>query len=714
MPWKIIEEDGEYCVHKEDAEGNAGEKVKCHPTRDEAEAHMAAMYANMPEGEKSVEVEIQEMAVKVGRRHNQTDSQAVQQIHDGAVVLGALCPPSVGEAETYSFPLTEPAMAGKSIDLSDAVLYFGDAVKALGDGKVGGYLVRFGTELDPDLTGEFFTKDTDFGDFQQADVYYRHGYDKKLRKRRLSKGDLRTDDFGVWCEAQLQLRDEYEQFVYKLVEAGKIGWSSGTAPHLVEYEPIGQAKQITKWPLGLDASLELTPAEPRYTNMVIPLKTYLGELQEAGATDGADEPEAGGIPTEEAGGIPVGSDGNPIESDNNNKEMEMELTQEQLDQLVAAAGASGAEAALKALPPIVTANVAVTRDEADVPFAKMGDQLLAVKQATLTQGRELVPRLKALNIKALGANELVGSEGGFLLEPSFVEQLLTPLHESGPFSSRANQLAIGPNANGVIVRAIDETDRATGSRWGGIRGYRLAEAGTKAASQPTFRFVELRLKKYAVLCYATEELLQDSTALAGIIQQGCSEELDFMVNDDILNGAGNAGPLGILVSPALVSVAKESGQQAATLVTQNIFKMWSRMHPRSKTNAVWYINTDVTPQLYQLSLSVGTGGMPMYMAPGALPNAPSGALLGRPVVETEFNASLGTVGDILLADMGQYAMIEKDVQAASSIHVQFLTDQVAYRFVYRCDGQPKWGAPLTPYKGTSNTLSPFVALATRA
>jgi HK97 family phage major capsid protein len=138
------------------------------------------------------------------------------------------------------------------------------------------------------------------------------------------------------------------------------------------------------------------------------------------------------------------------------------------------------------------------------------------------------------------------------------------------------------------------------------------------------------------------------------------------------------------------------------------------MHPRSKSNAVWFINTDVTPQLYGLSLSVGTGGMPMYMGPGALPNAPSGQLLGRPVVETEFNATLGTVGDIVLADMSQYAMIDKDPQMASSIHVQFLTDQLCYRLVYRCDGQPKMAAPLTPYKGTGNTLSPFVALATRA
>jgi HK97 family phage major capsid protein len=382
--------------------------------------------------------------------------------------------------------------------------------------------------------------------------------------------------------------------------------------------------------------------------------------------------------------------------------------------MIVEAGKAGADVAIKALPAINFAGVAVTRDESDNPFKSLGDQLGAIKNATLTRGRELAPRLKALNVKAaLGANELVGSEGGFLLEPAFAAEILKPVHDTGPFSSRAYRIPLGANSNGVTVNAIDETSRVAGSRWGGILGYRLNEAGTKTASLPTLRQMTFKLKKYAVLMYATEELLQDTTALAAIMQQGASEELDFMTNDDILNGLGAAGPLGVLVSPALVTVAKEAGQAADTVTTENIFKMWARLHPKSKQNAVWYINTDVTPQLYALSLSVGTGGQPMYMAPGSLPNAPSGALLGRPVIETEFNATLGDKGDIVLADMSQYAMIDRDVQSASSIHVQFLTDQVAFRFVYRVDGQPKWASALTPFKG-SNTLSPFVTLAERA
>ena len=185
-----------------------------------------------------------------------------------------------------------------------------------------------------------------------------------------------------------------------------------------------------------------------------------------------------------------------------------------------------------------------------------------------------------------------------------------------------------------------------------------------------------------------------------------------MVNDDILNGLGATGPLGILQAGAIISVAIESGQSAATIVYENLINMWARMDSRSKPYATWYINTDVNPQLDQLALAVGTSGLePRFVNYGS-----DGIMRikGRPVVETEFSATLGTEGDILLANMREYLMWEKGgIQAASSIHVQFITDETTFRFVYRVDGQPTIAAPLTPYKGT-DTVGPFVTLAVRS
>lgn len=162
------------------------------------------------------------------------------------------------------------------MDWNDITIAIGGtgAVKALGNGKVGGYLVQFSTANDPDLSGEYFTVNTDFDveDGAATAVYYHHGLDKTLKARKLGTGTIKKDTIGVWVEAQLALRDEYEKHIYKLAEQGKLGWSSGTAVHLAEYKPAGKATEITRWPLGLDASLTPTPAEPR--TRVLPLKSY--------------------------------------------------------------------------------------------------------------------------------------------------------------------------------------------------------------------------------------------------------------------------------------------------------------------------------------------------------------------------------------------------------------------------------------------------------
>ena len=341
-------------------------------------------------------------------------------------------------------------------------------------------------------------------------------------------------------------------------------------------------------------------------------------------------------------------------------------------------------------------------------FSSFGEQLQAVKKAYVSNGRDTDMRLYATT----GSIEGVGSAGGFLLQEDFNSVLLVPMHERGAFSSRVARLPVGNNAASGVVRGVDETSRATGSRWGGIRGYRVAEAGTITPSSPKFRRIAWSFKKYGVMAYATDELLADTAQLQAIISQGAGEELDFMVNDDICNGDGTGGPLGFMNAGSLIPVAKETGQAAATVVYQNIIKMWARLSPRSKQNAVWYINTDVNPQLDQLFQAVGTAGIPAnfitYGADSVM------RIKGRPVIETEFNQTVGTVGDIVLADLGWYMFWEDaGVQSASSIHVEFLTDQTVFRFTYRCDGQPVLASALTPYKGTATT-GPIVALATRA
>ncbi len=339
-------------------------------------------------------------------------------------------------------------------------------------------------------------------------------------------------------------------------------------------------------------------------------------------------------------------------------------------------------------------------------FASFGEQLLAAYRAAAPGGK-VDERLTTR--AASGLNETNPSDGGFLVQQDFVTELLKRTYETGILASRAKKIPISTNANGMKINAVDEDSRANGSRWGGVQTYWEGEADELTGSKPKFRQLELSLKKLTGLCYATDELLQDAAALEAVIRQAFAEEFGFKIDDAILDGSGEGEPLGILNSGAIVKVEKEK-DQTDIITVENLIKMWNRLWARSRANAVWYINQELEPYLYTLKL----GDKPVYIPAGGLSEKPYGTLFGRPVIPLEQCNAAGEVGDIILADIGQYLLIDKGgVKAASSIHVRFLYDESVFRFIYRVDGKPIWNKPLSPYKGSAS-VSPFVTLAKRS
>jgi HK97 family phage major capsid protein len=313
--------------------------------------------------------------------------------------------------------------------------------------------------------------------------------------------------------------------------------------------------------------------------------------------------------------------------------------------------------------------------------------------------------------RASGLNETVPSEGGFLVPTEYTSEIIKNAYDRADIASRVRKIPV--KGNSITIPAVNETSRANGSRWGGVQAYWIEEAGTKVASKPDFRLMELKMKKLIGMSYSTDELLEDTTALDSFITDAFSDEFAFAIDDALVNGTGVGQPLGIMNSPCLLTVAKEGGQPAATLLYMNIVKMWSRMWARSRKNAVWFINQDIEPQLHTMSLPVGVAGAPVYLPAGGASATPYATLYGRPVISIEHCQTLGTTGDIILADYSQYLMIDKNnIKKDVSIHVKFVYDETAFRFVYRCDGQPAWNSQLTPKNGTT-TVSPFVVLATR-
>jgi len=346
------------------------------------------------------------------------------------------------------------------------------------------------------------------------------------------------------------------------------------------------------------------------------------------------------------------------------------------------------------------------------PFVDFGEMLQCVARAA-TPGHKPDDRLFEVQVRAAGMSEGVGSEGGFLVQQDFSLDLLKGAFETGKLASRCRKFEIGPGKNGVDLPCYNETSRATGSRLGGITGYWLSEGAEKIDSKPTLRMVSLQLKKLIGLCYSTDELLEDRVLLAQVIKEGFASEFGFLLDLAIFSGSGAGQPLGIMNSGALVTVAAEDGQAAATIQAENIVKMYSRWSGNDATGC-WLVNRSALPQLYTMGVTLGLGGAPIFMPAGGISGKPYNTILGMPVLIIEQASALGTTGDIVLADLSEYVLIDKaGIQTAVSIHVRYVYDESTFRFVYRVDGQPIPAAPVTPYAG-GDTLSPFVALATRS
>lgn len=321
---------------------------------------------------------------------------------------------------------------------------------------------------------------------------------------------------------------------------------------------------------------------------------------------------------------------------------------------------------------------------------------------------ESMGRIKAIS----GLSTVSGSDGGWLVMPEFSTKIFERVYEND-LLSRTDQYTV--SGNNMSFPKSAETSRANGSRAGGIRGYWTGQGVTRTASQPKMDRLTLNLKKLCVLVYLTDELIDDAgNGAEAWVQRSAEREFNFMIGDALVNGTGGNMPLGMLQAPALLSVSAESGQAATTIIAENVDNMWMRRYAGSDRSYIWLKNQDTSAQLDQLSQGVGTGGSVLYRRPDGLASEGYSTLKGADCIDTEFNATLGTVGDLLLCDMGQIVTITKGgIEQAVSTHVEFLTDQTALKFTMRLDAAPWEDSPITPFKG-SNTQSSFVALATRS
>lgn len=337
-------------------------------------------------------------------------------------------------------------------------------------------------------------------------------------------------------------------------------------------------------------------------------------------------------------------------------------------------------------------------------FATFGEFCVAVKTSA-SRGGHVDERLRIGAAPTTYGNESSGADGGFLVPTDFSQRIYgLSLEQDALLPLTDNDNVTG---NGMSFPA-DET-----TPWGsnGVRAYWEAEASQATQTKPVLGRRELRLRKLFALVPMTEELMADANTAGPYVERKASESIRYKTNDAIINGTGAGMPVGILnaVSP-VVTQAKETSQTADTIVAANIAKMYGRCI--GAANGVWLIHPDSYNQLITMTL----GDQPIWTPPTqGMTQAPNGLLLGRPVIMTDTLKTLGDLNDVVFANFQGYKTITKagGVSMATSMHLWFDYDVMAFRATFRVDGQPWLSSAVSPANG-SITRSHFVNLAARA
>lgn len=371
-------------------------------------------------------------------------------------------------------------------------------------------------------------------------------------------------------------------------------------------------------------------------------------------------------------------------------------------------------------------------------YKHYGEFAQAVMKYGESHGRDADERIKAVLAKATtdepfavpqppGFSPMIKAAGDgvtqaapFQVGTLFKPQFGTTIGDAGwvtdSLVSRCRMVPIDASSESITLDYVDDANRTNGIK-GGMSAYWKAELTQMTETKPKLRQIKLVPQELYAFAYASDKSLRNSPiALGSFLQSGMVEAVDFKIGDAIVNGDGAGKPLGLINSPDIISVAKETSQGAATITHANIAKMWKRMPAQWRSGAVWLANQDVEEALDRLAATVyKNDGTSLESADSpSVYNAEKNTIKARPIVFSEYCQTLGTTGDFFLWAPNRYLVAVKTGQGPEmSMHLKFDYAQTAFRFIFEIDGRSEFDSVLTPYKG-STTRSAIVKLDTRS
>lgn len=334
-------------------------------------------------------------------------------------------------------------------------------------------------------------------------------------------------------------------------------------------------------------------------------------------------------------------------------------------------------------------------------FKNFGEYLTAVAMA----GSKTAPKVDDRLIVKNDANTQVGKDGGFAIPTDFRQEITRKVVEEESLLKHFSPIM---TAKGNTSRLVDQNDPSNPY---GVEAYWTGEGKKIQKSEPELENFFNKTEKLAALIPVTNEALEDAPYLTSLIQKAAPAAMSYKINDAIFNGNGIAKPKGIMVQSHLLTLAKEGGQAADSIVFKNVLKMFEAMPASVRNKLIWFSGLNTLSQLMSLK---DDNGNAVYIREGSIANKPYDMLLGRPKYETEFCAKLGDKGDLLAINPDAYEIILQGtgIKSDFSTHIYFDEDKSAFRFTFRIGGDCPFKSVITR-KG-SISQSNFVTLAERA
>jgi hypothetical protein len=265
MPYKIQPLGSKFQVINSETKKVMGE----HASLAKAKAQMAALYANEPEASKRSKMD----KFKVAEIHK----HAEHIMSHTSSMMEEPETPEEAEAET-----PEDEAAGKGLNLSyckSLGVHIPDmAVKYVALDTIKGYTFLWGNEKLTDVEFEYFTPTTNFWDDKLGKsarpLTWDHAQDPDFKASPVigSVTNFGDDEVGRWYEAKLDRAHRYRKAIDALIEAGKLGTSSDSAPQYVQRKKTGKSTQLIEWPWFASALTDC-PAEPRMIGSLEVLKS---------------------------------------------------------------------------------------------------------------------------------------------------------------------------------------------------------------------------------------------------------------------------------------------------------------------------------------------------------------------------------------------------------------------------------------------------------